>query len=100
VFGGDVTALLLDIDFIDAGYLTGAVSTDFGDLTVCNLTTPAGVNGMTIRQIAALADGVVGGADTTYTPAQFDPLVSALSTAFGEGELTDMSSHLFVGACP
>jgi uncharacterized repeat protein (TIGR01451 family) len=100
VFGGDVTALLLDIDFIDAGYLAGITGDDFGDLTVCNLTAPAGVNGMTVRQIAALAKGVIGGVDTTYTPAQFDPLVSALSTAFPSGELTDMSSHLFIGACP
>jgi hypothetical protein len=99
VFGGDVTGLMLDIDYTDAGLLTGAAGADFGDLTVCNLTVPAGVNGMTVRQIAALADRVIGGVDTTYTPAQLDPLVSALSTAFPAGELTDMSTHLFNGAC-
>ena len=37
---------------------------------------------------------------TTYTPAQLDPLVSQLSTAFPSGELTDISPHLFNGDCP
>jgi hypothetical protein len=55
---------------------------------------------MTVRQVEALAEGVLGGTDTTYTPAQLDTDVSRLATAFASGEVTDMASHLFIGACP
>jgi hypothetical protein len=55
---------------------------------------------MTVRQVAALANQVLGGLVSTYTPAQIDPLVSQLSVAFTYGEVTDVSAHLFNGACP
>jgi uncharacterized repeat protein (TIGR01451 family) len=100
VFGGDVVALELDIDFSDTGWLPDASGLDFADLTVCNLTDLTGLNGMTVRQVAALANQVLGGLVSTYTPAQIDPLVSQLGLAFSYGEVTDMSAHLFNGACP
>ncbi len=100
VYGGDVVGLLLDIAFTDSGDLHGSTAATFGDLTLCNIGDLPGLDGMTVRQVATLAEGVLSGADTTYTPAQLDPDVSALSTAFTEGELTDMSSHLFNGGCP
>jgi len=41
-FGGDVTALWLNIDFSDAGVLAGASGLQFGNLRLCGLTeTPA-----------------------------------------------------------
>jgi uncharacterized repeat protein (TIGR01451 family) len=100
VFGGDVAGLQLDIDFSDAGWLPNGTGLDFADLTVCNLTDLPALNGMTVRQVAALANQVLGGLVSTYTPAQIDPLVSQLSVAFTYGEVTDVSAHLFNGACP
>ena len=99
VFGGDVVGLQLDIDFSDTGWLSGSTGLNFADLTVCNLTDLPGLDGQSVRQIAALAS-VLGGTDTSYTPAQLDPLVSLLSVAFPYGEVTDLSSHLFNGPCP
>jgi uncharacterized repeat protein (TIGR01451 family) len=100
VFGGDVTGLRLDVDFSDAGLLPGASSANFADLTLCNISDLPGLDGMTVRQVEALAEGILGGGDTTYTPAQIDTDVSRLATAFVSGEVTDMASHLVIGACP
>jgi hypothetical protein len=34
-FGGDVAGLKLNVDFYDAGVLTGNLNLKFGDLTLC-----------------------------------------------------------------
>lgn len=100
VYGGDVVGLQLDIDYSDAGKLPGASGLDFGDLTVCNLTDLTAFNGMTVRQIANVAQIALAGEPAVYTPAQLDPFVSSLSTAFVDGEITPAASNLFNGACP
>ena len=56
IFGGDVLALQLNIDFSDADVLTGAAGVHFGDLILYGLTGPvAALNGQSVRGFDALA---------------------------------------------
>jgi hypothetical protein len=61
VFGGNVLALQLDVDFSDAGVLGGTSGLAFGDLRMCNFTTLSALNGMTVRQYLALVNTLLGG---------------------------------------
>ena len=109
-FGGGVTALELNVDFSDAGYLTGASGARFGDLTFCNLPTTdsyptssaalAALNGTTVRQFLALVSDALSGEPSAYTPAQLDPLLQSLNASFEQGFITVMSPYLYNGPCP
>jgi hypothetical protein len=61
VFGGNVAALRLDVDFSDAGLLIGASDLRFCDLTLCGFTSPTVINGMTVRQFEAATETLLGG---------------------------------------
>ena len=77
LFGGAALALQLDVDFSDAGELNGSTGINFGNLSVCNLSasspplngsTPLpGLNGMTVREVLALANNVLGGTQSPST---------------------------------
>ena len=102
VFGGDVLALQLDIDFGDAGVLAGAAPVHFGDLHICGLTgATAGINGSTVRSFAALANIALGGGATGYAITDLDGLTDELAAAFNDGTVTTFAQdHLVDGACP
>ena len=100
IFGGLTLALQLDVDFSDAGVSGG--TTHFGDLLVCGLSTNPLLDGMTVRQVLAIANTALGGGATVYP---IDPdltaLLSDLSVAFeGGAPSTFAQQHLFTGACP
>jgi hypothetical protein len=101
VFGGDVLALQLDVNFSDAGLLGGTSGLRFGDLYVCELTTTTALNGLTVRQILAIANTVLGGGTGPYTADELDPVVFALTQAFVGGDpSTFAEQNLFSGGCP
>jgi hypothetical protein len=102
VFGGDVLALQLDIDFGDAGVLAGAAPVRFGDLHICGLTgATAGLNGSTVRSFATVANTALGGGATGYTVADLDAVTDELAAAFNDGTVTTFAQdHLVDGACP
>jgi hypothetical protein len=101
VFGGDVLALRLDVDFSDANMLGGTSGLAFGDLYVCELTTTTALNGLTVRQVLALANTVLGGGSGPYSADELDPVVFALTQAFVGGDpSTFAQQHLFTGSCP
>jgi hypothetical protein len=110
VFGGNVVALKLDVDYSDAGALAGFSALKFGDLTFCNLPATPGyptepdalpeLNGKTVRQVLALAKTALGGGPSTYTPDQLDELTSTLSSAFEGGFPDLMAQYLYNGPCP
>ena len=70
-FGGDVTALVLDIDFSDAGLLPQNVGIPFGDLVLVNFPNThrlPQLNGLTVRQFSGVANTLLGGGSFgTYT---------------------------------
>lgn len=70
VFGGEVVALRLNVDFSDAGYTLGALGTPFGDLIIHDYAPFPGANGLTVRQFLAQANlGLGGGVSYDYAVA-------------------------------
>ncbi|HTL35417.1 MAG TPA: hypothetical protein VL326_19955 [Kofleriaceae bacterium] len=97
-FGGDVSALKLNIDFSDANLLTHASSTAFGDLLLCGVT-PSSLNGSSVRNLLAAANNSLA----AVTPFSTDlaQLVSDVNVSFVNGAPTTFAEdHLFVGSCP
>jgi hypothetical protein len=101
VFGGDVAALKLNVDFNDAGYVTGTASVKLGDLLLCNVT-PATLNGVTVRQFLATANSVIGASSTTYTAVELDTLANRIDASFAGGAASTFAQSSLVNAtmCP
>lgn len=100
VFGGELLALRLNVDFADAGYIGGAANVAFGDLTLCGLAV-AGLDGLSVRELLDIANTQLGGGLTGYALADIAPLTGLLNSAFGGGGVSTFAQqHLYTGACP
>jgi hypothetical protein len=100
-FGGNVLALRLNVDFSDAGDLTGAVNVRFGNLTMCGFSTLAALNGTTIRSFLGTVNTLLGGGSSTYSIAQLDPITIDLNNSFSAGTVSSFAqAHLVNGSCP
>ena len=101
LFGGDVAALKLDIDFADAGLLPGAAGVAFGDLHLCGLVDTPDLDGSTVRQLLDVANGWLGGNAGPDTLAAVDTLVENVNITFDGGVVTPFAqAHLVNGTCP
>lgn len=101
LFGGDVAALKLDVDFSDAGLLANTVGVSFGDLHLCSLVDTPDLNGSTVRQLLDIANGWLGGNTGPDTLAAVDTLVENVNIAFDGGTVTPFAqAHLVNGTCP
>lgn len=105
VFGGDVLALQLDVDFADAGDLTANSGLKFGDLTICGLTSETGLNGKSVRDFLTIDNALLGGdssggfsgGDIT----NLDPITADVTGAFDGGTPSSVAQdHLVDGSCP
>ena len=86
-FGGEVMGLELNVDFTDAGVLTGASGIHFGDLIVADLTGSLAVlNGLTVRQILADVNTLLGGGSSIITIADLGSTVGDLNASFSVGQ--------------
>ena len=84
-FGGEVVTLKLNVDFSDAGFLTGTAALKFGDLAICN-SGVAALNGASVRQFLAAANQLLGGGTSNYgTISDLQPIASGLNGAFLDG---------------
>jgi hypothetical protein len=93
VFGGDVTALALNVDFSAAGLL-GTSSTPFGNLLLTGLIgTQAGLNGTSVSGLLALSETALGGGTTAYSIADLDNIDMVASGAFEEGAVNDFATN-------
>ena len=100
VFGGEVAALKLNIDFSDAGLLPGTAKLRFGDLTLCNFTTFPTMNGLTVRQFSAQLNTLLGGGPGAFNITDIDPVAVTLNAAFLDGAVLPFAQqHLVNGAC-
>jgi hypothetical protein len=100
VFGGEVAALKLNVDYSDAGALTGNAGLRFGDLRLCNVV-PAGLSGVTVRQALDAANTALGAGPTPYAISDLNTLVDELNFAFESGSVEVWAEqHLVNGACP
>ena len=101
IFGGDVLALKLNVDFADAGVTAGTSSTRFGDLLLCGFSTLPALNGLTVRSFLAAANTALGGGSALYPISTLDSVANALNLAFVGGTASVFAQdHLFVGSCP
>ena len=102
VFGGQVAALQLNIDFADAGYTAGSAPVKFGDLLVCGLTTTTGLNNSTIRQLRAVVNSALGGDATPYAIADLSALLNLINQGFEGGFVSTFAQAHLVNAttCP
>ena len=98
VFGGEVTALSLNVDYSAAGILGGALTTHIGTLSICAV---GGLPNMSVTTFLALAKNTLGGANNGYSPATLLPFLEEINAAFQDGTpSTFAQDHLLIGACP
>ena len=86
VFGGEVVALRLNVDFSDAGYLPGSLGIPFGDLVIHDYAAMPHANGLTVRQLLDLVNLGLGGAVVAYGLDDANTLLQDLNVAFSEGQ--------------
>ena len=112
-FGGDITALKLNIDFSDAGLLPGNLGVHFGDLHLQNFSGGQlrGLNGLTVRQFAFGMNNLLGGGTffiarlnftyhTNDIPA-LDPIARSITGSFIRGAVSGFAStNLAVAQVP
>ncbi|HUQ80952.1 MAG TPA: hypothetical protein VM076_07445 [Gemmatimonadaceae bacterium] len=114
-FGGEVTALALNVAFADGGAGGAMLTPDgnnvryasfgrsvagFADLTLCNYTAPSGLNGLSVRQFLGLVNTLLGGGSTPYTIADLSQIAAELNAAFANGVATPYAlQHLAYAGC-
>jgi hypothetical protein len=101
IFGGEVAALKLNIDFSDAGVTPHNVSVRFGDLHLFALTL-TGLNGLSVRDFAAVVNTAIGGGTTGFTIDDLDSVAMELNVAFGGGDFVSpfAQEHLEAPTAP
>jgi hypothetical protein len=67
-FGGWVLALQFDVDFNDAGFLTGSSGVLVGDLVLHDLTATPHFNGLSVRQFLVEVNQFLGGSPPPHYP--------------------------------
>ena len=99
-FGGEVLALTFNIDFAGAGFLPGTAGVAFGDLTVFGMSD-ASLNGLSVRQVLAISDTLLGGGTNGYSLLNVAALAASLNTSFGGGTVTSFAQdHLALPTGP
>ena len=107
-FGGEVTALKLNIDFSDAGVLPGNLGIPFGDLVLENFSGGqlSPLNDLTVRQFSAGVNNLLGGGiffifkhNFTYRTADIatlDPILANINGSFSEGSVSPFATNNLV----
>ena len=85
VFGGDVLALQLNVDFSGAGITLGSSGVPFGNLLIENYAVFPAFDGMTVRQILADANTDLAGRDSGFSIGELVDIVPTLNIAFDGG---------------
>jgi hypothetical protein len=100
IFGGYVLALQLNVDFADAGLLSGS-GASFGDLIIFNLTAFPDLSGLSVRQFLASGNTCLGGGPCLLTWDDMASVANDLSLAFESGIPTQFAQdHLRIAAQP
>jgi hypothetical protein len=98
-FGGEVVALRLNVDFSDAGFMTGNLNSPFGGLLLNNLTTIPELNGKSVRHVLSIADTLLsGGTAAVGFSLEFVNVLAELNAAFLNGTPSQFAQdHLLRG---
>ncbi|HEX6795358.1 MAG TPA: hypothetical protein VF304_16035, partial [Casimicrobiaceae bacterium] len=101
IFGGDVAAIKLNIDYADAGVLPSSSGLKFGDLTICGLTSDTDLNGNNVRNVLSMMNTALGGGSTMDGIADLEAIATNLNASFAGGTpSTFAQDHLVAGSCP
>lgn len=108
IFGGDVLALQLNVDFSDKGLLLGTSGVPLGNLILTNFTTLPALNGLTVRQFLGDVNTLLGGGSSIYSIAQLAPnngvdvdVAAQINVAFQAGSpSTFAQNHLVPPTTP
>ena len=99
-YGGEVVALTLNVAFSDAGLLKGNINLPFGDLVLKGLTGDlAFANGLSVRQVLADANTVVGGGaepNSSVTLTDMFTLTNDIDMSFNGGPVSSFAKQNFV----
>jgi hypothetical protein len=99
VFGGEVVALELNVDFSDAGELGRAVA--LGDLRICGFEPLPVVNGMMVREVQAHIESLLGGGGGPFTVAQATSMAAIVNASLIDGTPSQFAQEDLVnGPCP
>jgi len=104
VFGGLVTALRLNVDFADAGVLSGSAGIPFGDLILSNMHDVQTAfstrdlrqwTGLTVRQFLTEASILLGGGtySYSYTIDEAALVTDFLDSAFEDGQPSQLAQN-------
>ncbi|HUQ83915.1 MAG TPA: hypothetical protein VM076_22385, partial [Gemmatimonadaceae bacterium] len=101
VFGGEMTALKLNLDFSDAGIVLGTTGLRFGDLRLCGLSGAAAVlNGNRVRDAFAIANTALAGLATPLSILDLYFVTTEINRAFAGGVVSQWAQqHIAKGAC-
>ena len=104
LFGGDVVALTLNVDFSNAGFLHGTSSIPFGDILLTNFGGGlSGLNGLTVNQFLATANTCLGDGSCPYGLGNVAGITDELDASFAGGTVSafaDTNLALPVSATP
>jgi hypothetical protein len=95
-FGGDVMALLFNVDFSDAGLLPGTSGLRFGNLILADFTGAlAPLDGLTVRQFLADMNTLLSGGSSIVTIADLGETVADVNASFSSGFVSQFAQdHL------
>jgi hypothetical protein len=89
IFGGDVVALMLNVDFNNAGLLGSTSTIPFGDLVLTNLPAFDGaLNGLTVEQFLAVANMCLGGGSCPDGLSNVAAITNDLNDSFPGGTVS------------
>jgi hypothetical protein len=89
IFGGDVVALTLNVDFSDAGFLHGTSSIPFGSLVLTSFSSGlSGLDGMTVSQFLAIANTCLGDGSCPYGLDNIAAITDDLNDSFPGGTVS------------
>jgi hypothetical protein len=94
-FGGEVSALKLNVDFADAGLTLGAAGIALGDLVLHDLTDTdqAQFNGLSVRDFFASASRTLGTNGVGHDVSNFNAVTEQLNAAFADGGVTPWARY-------
>jgi hypothetical protein len=100
LFGGQLVALRLNVDFGAAGLIGGTF--DLGDLYLCGLTTPAAVNGSTVSGFVTTANTLLArGSVPGVSIDDASQLAALINSSFLGGVPSSFAqTNLVNGPCP
>ena len=98
-YGGEVATMQLNIAFSDAGVLKGNLNVPFGNLVLTNLTGDLSfADGLTVRQVFADANTVLGGGPTPNPSVSFSDmftLINDIDMSFNGGPPSQFAQQNF-----